>query len=43
MREGEPHDTDEAHVDLARGIAIGIFVGILMWGLAALILWAMWR
>jgi hypothetical protein len=39
-------ETDEAHddhVDLARGIAIGIVVGILMWGLAALIVWAMFR
>jgi hypothetical protein len=43
MREGDPRETDEDHVDLARGIAIGIVVGILMWGLAALILWAMWR
>ena len=42
MLEGDPRDDDD-HVDLARGIAIGIVVGILMWGLAALILWAMWR
>ena len=43
MREGDPRNSDDDHVDLARGIAIGIVVGILMWGLAALILWAMWR
>jgi len=36
-------DSEDDHVDLARGIAIGIVVGILMWALAALILWAMWR
>lgn len=43
MRDLDTRDADENHVDLARGIAIGIVVGILMWGLAALILWAMWR
>jgi hypothetical protein len=42
-RRRDPHDPHESHVDLARGIAIGIVVGILMWGLAALIVWAMWR
>jgi len=31
-------DSDDDQFDLARGIAIGIVVGILMWGLAALIL-----
>jgi hypothetical protein len=43
MRDLDPRDADENHVDLARGIAIGIVVGIVMWALAALILWAMWR
>jgi hypothetical protein len=39
----EPRDSRDDHVDLARGIAIGILIGIVMWGLAALIVWAMWR
>jgi hypothetical protein len=43
LREDEPRDPDGDHVDLARGIALGIVVGIVMWGLAALIVWAMWR
>jgi len=43
MRDVDPHDPDDDHVDLARGIALGIVVGIVMWGLAALILWALWR
>ena len=42
MPDLDPRDADENHVDLARGIAIGIVVGIVMWALAALILWAMW-
>ena len=42
MLEGDPRDDDD-HVDLARGIANGNVEGILMWALAALILWAMWR
>ncbi len=43
MRDSDPREPRDNHVDLARGIAIAIVVGILMWGLAALILWAMWR
>ena len=43
LRENDPRDPEDDHVDLARGIALGIVVGILMWGLAALIVWAMWR
>ena len=43
IRDPDPRERDEDHVDLARGIALGIVIGILMWGLAALILWAMWR
>jgi hypothetical protein len=46
MREVDPResrDSRDDHVDLARGIAIGIIVGIVMWGLAALIVWVMWR
>jgi hypothetical protein len=43
MRDLDPRDPQDDHVDLARGIAIGIVIGIVMWGLAALILWAMWR
>ena len=43
LREDDPRDPEDDHVDLARGIALGIVVGILMWGLAALIVWAMWR
>jgi hypothetical protein len=43
LRENDPRDPEDDHVDLARGIAIGIVVGILMWGLAALIVYAMWR
>lgn len=39
----EAPDAHDDHVDLARGIAIGIVVGILMWGLAALIVWAMFH
>jgi hypothetical protein len=42
-RDPDPRERDEDHVDLARGIALGIVIGIVMWGLAALILWAMWR
>jgi hypothetical protein len=42
-RGQDPNDPHENHVDLARGIAIGIVLGILMWGLAALIVWAMFR
>ena len=43
LREHEPRDPEDDHVDLARGIALGIVVGIVMWALAALIVWAMWR
>jgi hypothetical protein len=43
IRDPDPRERDEDHVDLARGIALGIVIGILMWGLAALILWAMWH
>ena len=42
-RGHHPHDDHDDHFDLARGIALGIVVGILMWGLAALIVWAMFR
>lgn len=43
MREEDPREPQEDHVDLARGIALGIVLGILMWALAALILWAAMR
>lgn len=43
LREDDPRDPQDDHVDLVRGIALGIVVGILMWGLAALIVWAMFR
>ena len=42
MRQVDPRDPHDDHVELARGIAIGIAIGIVMWGLAALIVWAMW-
>jgi len=35
------HDDHGDHFDLARGIALGIVVGVVMWGLAAFIVWAM--
>jgi hypothetical protein len=38
----EPREHDD-HIELARGIAIGIAIGVAMWGLAALIVWALWR
>lgn len=42
-RDHDRHEAHHDHIDLARGIGLGIVVGILMWGLAALIVWAMFR